>query len=155
LNTTNRQKIIIKGNLENKNQMKTVKPIILIIMFLAFAASAECQTPGTNAKIKSVVVSDEKYDMIVKKQYKDSETYYDSRGNVVESISYKQGKVDKHFKYEYDTDNNKIKEEEFDASGKIKESSDYKYVNGLRTEKNVYDSNKKLKSRKTYTYTTY
>ncbi|HZY24907.1 MAG TPA: hypothetical protein VFE71_03715 [Bacteroidales bacterium] len=135
--------------------MKTVKPIILIIMFLAFAASAECQTPGTNAKIKSVVVSDEKYDMIVKKQYKDSETYYDSRGNVTESISYKQGKVDKHFKYEYDTDNNKIKEEEFDPSGKIKESSDYKYVNGLRTEKNVYDSNKKLKSRKTYTYTTY
>jgi len=135
--------------------MKTVKPFILIIMFLACAASAECQKSETTAKIKSVVVSDEKYDMIVKKQYKDSETYYDSRGNVVESISYKQGKVDKHFKYEYDTDNNKIKEEEFDASGKIKESSDYKYVNGLRTEKNVYDSNKKLKSRKTYTYTTY
>jgi antitoxin component YwqK of YwqJK toxin-antitoxin module len=93
--------------------------------------------------------------MIVKKQYKDSETYYDSRGNVIESITYKQGKIDKRFKYEYDTDNNKIKEEEFDPSGKIKESSDYKYVNGLRTEKNVYDSNKKLKSRKTYTYTTF
>ena len=87
--------------------------------------------------------------MLVKKQYKESETYYDTHGNVVESINYKLGKVDKHFKYEYDADNNKIKEEEFDASGKIKETSDYKYENGLRTEKNVYDSNKKLKSRKT------
>ena len=135
--------------------MKTINPIILIIMFLTYTVSAECQISGTPDKIKSVVVTEEKYDMIVKKQYKDSETYYDSRGNVMESITYKQGKIDKRFKYEYDAENNKIKEEEFDASGKIKESSDYKYVNGLRTEKNVYDSNKKLKSRKTYTYTTY
>jgi hypothetical protein len=77
------------------------------------------------------------------------------RGNVLENISYKQGKVDKHFKYQYDSDNNKIKEEEFDAAGKLKESSEYKYANGMRTEKTVYDSNKKLKSKKTYVYTTY
>jgi hypothetical protein len=101
------------------------------------------------------VVSEEKYDMLVKKQYKESETYYDTRGNVLENVSYKQGKVDKHFKYQYDADNNKIKEEEFDASGKLKESSEYKYLNGLRTEKTVYDPNKKLKSKKTYVYTTY
>jgi hypothetical protein len=135
--------------------MKTVKPIIIIIMFLACALSANSQKSGAIDKIKSVVVTEEKYDMIVKKQYKDSETYYDSRGNVIESITYKQGKIDKRFKYEYDAENNKIKEEEYDASGKIKESSDYKYVNGLRTEKNVYDSNKKMKSKKTYTYTNY
>lgn len=135
--------------------MKTVKPIIIIIMFLGCALSANSQKSGSIDKIKSVVVTEEKYDMIVKKQYKDSETYYDSRGNVIESITYKQGKIDKRFKYEYDAENNKIKEEEYDASGKIKESSDYKYVNGLRTEKNVYDSNKKMKSKKTYTYTTY
>jgi hypothetical protein len=101
------------------------------------------------------VVSEEKYDMLIKKQYKESETYYDSRGNELESITYKQGKVDKHFKYQYDADNNKIKEEEFDTSGKLKESSEYKYVNGLRTEKNVFDQNKKLKSKRTYVYTTY
>lgn len=135
--------------------MKTVKPFILIIMFLAFALTAECQKTGIPDKIKSVVVSEEKYDMLVKKQYRESETYYDTHGNVVESINYKLGKVDKHFKYGYDADNNKIKEEEFDASGKIKETSEYKYENGLRIEKNVYDSNKKLKSRKTYIYTTY
>lgn len=135
--------------------MKTIKTLFLIILFSATTMAAECQKVGSNDKIKSIVVSEEKYDMLVKKQYKESETYYDSRGNVLESITYKLGKVDKHFKYQYDLDNNKIKEEEFDTSGRIKETSEYKYDNGLRTEKTVYDPNKKMKSKKTYIYTTY
>jgi antitoxin component YwqK of YwqJK toxin-antitoxin module len=102
-----------------------------------------------------MVVSEEKFDMLVNKQYKESETYYDIKGNITENITYKQGKVNKHFKYEYDSDNNKIKEQEFDTSGRLKESSEYKYENGLRTEKTVYDPNKKIKSKKTYVYTTY
>ena len=44
-------------------------------------------------------------------KYKESETQYDSQGNVLESVTYKLGKVDKHFKYQYDQDNNKIKED--------------------------------------------
>jgi antitoxin component YwqK of YwqJK toxin-antitoxin module len=114
---------------------------------------AICQKPGPDSKIKSLIVSEEKYDMMVKKQYKESETYYDSRGNIIESITYKQGKTDKHFKYQWDSDNNKIKEEEFDASGRLKEFSEYKYTDGMRTEKTVYDPNKKIKSKKTYVYT--
>ena len=135
--------------------MKTVIKLFLIILILSGTLSAECQKTRSDIKIKSLIVTEEKSDMIIKKQYKDSETYYDSHGNVLESITYKQGKVDNHFKYQYDADNNKIKEEEFDTTGKIKESSEYKYENGLRVEKTVYDANKKLKSKKTYTYTTY
>lgn len=135
--------------------MKTVRTTLLTILILGFAVSAECQKTGSDVKIKSLIVSEEKSDMIVKKQYKESETYYDSRGNVLESLTYKLGKVDKHFKYQYDSDNNKIKEEEYDTSGRLKESSEYKYTNGLRTEKTVYDSNKKQKSKKTYVYTTF
>jgi hypothetical protein len=48
-----------------------------------------------------------------------------------------------------------VKEEEYDTSGRMKESSEYKYVNGMRAEKTVYDSNKKIKSKKTYIYTMY
>lgn len=135
--------------------MKTVKSLLLIIIISGISMSAICQKPGLNNKIKSVVVSEEKYDMLIKKQYKESETQYDSQGNVLESITYKLGKVDKHFKYQYDPDNNKIKEEEFDAAGRIKETSEYKYENGLRSEKVVFDANKKLKSKKTYIYTTF
>jgi len=135
--------------------MKNTKTLFLILVISGITLSAMCQKSASDVKIKSQIVTEEKYDMLVKKQLKESETYYDIRGNVIESITYKQGKVDKHFKYQYDSDDNKIKEEEFDATGRIKESSEYKYSNGVRTEKSVFDPNKKLKSKKTYTYTTY
>jgi major membrane immunogen (membrane-anchored lipoprotein) len=135
--------------------MKTVKTALLIILVLGSTLSAECQKSGSKDKIKSIIVLNEKSDMLIKKQYKDSETYFDPRGNVLEEINYKQGKVTKHFKYQYDSDDNKIKEEELDPAGRIKESSEYKYENGLRVEKIVYDGNKKIKSRKTYQYTTF
>lgn len=135
--------------------MKNPKKLFLIIMISGIAISAMSQKSSSNVKIKSQIITEEKYDMLVKKQFKESETYYDTRGNIIESITYKQGKVDKHFKYQYDSDDNKIKEEEYDATGRIKESSEYKYSNGMRTEKSVFDPNKKLKSKKTYTYTTY
>ena len=135
--------------------MKNTKTLFLILVISGITLSAMCQKSASDVKIKSQIVTEEKYDMLVKKQLKESETYYDIRGNVIESITYKQGKVDKHFKYQYDSEDNKIKEEEFDATGRIKESSEYKYSNGVRTEKSVFDPNKKLKSKKTYTYTTY
>ncbi len=115
----------------------------------------DAQQNKTDKKIKSIVVTQEKYDMLVTRKYKDTEQFFDSRGNLIEDIAYKQGKIKKHFKYQYDSDNNKIREEEYDPSGRLVESSDYKFENGLRTEKNVYDANKKLKLKKVYQYTTY
>jgi hypothetical protein len=52
-------------------------------------------------KLKSLTVLEEKYDQPVRKQYKESETYYDERGNILEEITYKQGKINKHFRYDY------------------------------------------------------
>jgi hypothetical protein len=133
--------------------MKNLKLLFFIACLCGISVTARCQKTRSNENIRSIVVTEEKYDMLVKKQYKESETYYDTRRNVIESITYKLGKADKHFKYQYDPENNKIKEEEFDQSGRLKESSEYKYTDGLRTEKIVYDPNKKMKSKKTYVYT--
>ena len=134
--------------------MKIVRTALLISLVLVGGTlSGFCQKSGSGDKIKSIIVLEEKHDMLVKKQFKESETYYDSHGNVLEEINYKNGKVNKHFKYQYDSDGNKIKEEEFDPSGRIIESSEYKIENGLRIEKIVYDGNKKIKSRKVYQYT--
>jgi hypothetical protein len=135
--------------------MKTFKTTLLIILVLGSNLPAVCQKSASRDKIKSIIVLEEKNDMLIKKQYKESETYFDSRGNVLEEINYKQGKISKHFKYQYDSNDNKIKEEEFDPSGKIKEYSEYKIDNGLRVEKIVYDTNKKIKSRKIYNYTSF
>ena len=135
--------------------MNTVKGILLIMMAISLCTTANAQKESKNKKIKSIIVYQEKYDMLVAKKFKDTEQYFDERGNLIEDIIYKQGKITKHFKYQYDSDDNKIREEEFDPSGRIIESSEYKYDNGLRTEKYVYDSKKKLKSKKTYQYTTF
>jgi hypothetical protein len=135
--------------------MKTLRTALLIITILGNSLSANSQKSGSKDNIKSIIVMEEKNDMLIKKQYKESETYFDTKGNVLEEIAYKQGKVTKHFKYQYDSDNNKIREEEFDPAGRLIESSEYKYNNGLRIEKIVYDGNKKTKSKKTYQYTTF
>jgi len=132
-----------------------MKKTLLIFFAVGVTFSANCQKSAAKVNIKSIIVFEEKSDMLIKKQYKDSETYYDEKGNVIEEINYKKGQVSKHFKYQYDSDSNKIKEEEYDESGKLTESSEYKYENGLRVEKIVYDGNKKMKSKKTYKYTTY
>ena len=133
--------------------MKKLRANILIILVFGISLAANCQEPAKKDKIKSIIITEEKYDVLVKKQYKESETYYDLRGNVIEEITYKEGKLNKHFKYQYDSDDNKIKEEEFDPSGRIIEYSEYKIENGLRVEKIVYDGNKKIKSKKLYQYT--
>jgi hypothetical protein len=135
--------------------MKIVRCILFIMLAMSLNAQSEAQQKPSDKKIKSIVVYQEKYDMLVTRKYKDTEQYFDSRGNIIEDITYKQGKISKHFKYQYDSDNNKIKEEELDPSGRLIESSEYKYENGLRTEKYVYDSKMKLKSKKTYQYTTF
>lgn len=116
---------------------------------------ANSQKSQTKPKVKSIVVSEEKFNTLIKRQYKESETFYDANGNLMEEITYKEGKVNKHFKYQYDTESNKTREEEYDPSGKLIEFSVYKIENGLRTEKIVYDGNNSLKSKKTYSYTIY
>jgi len=126
---------------------------ILVIAILMISLPLRSQE--SKQKIKSIVITEDKYDMLIKKQYKESEVYYDQRGNIVEEISYKEGKVNKHFKYQYDDDDNKIREEEFGPSGKLIKVSEYKIENGLRVEKTVYDHDLKIKSRKNYVYTMY
>jgi len=135
--------------------MKTARVIMLLTLMISLNAALSAQKKEPDKKIKSIIVYQEKYDMLVNRKYKDTEQYFDSRGNLIEDITYKQGKVTKHFKYQYDPDDNKIKEEEFDPSGRLIETSEYKYADGMRTEKYVFDANKKLKSKKTYQYTTY
>jgi hypothetical protein len=136
-------------------QMKNAGGILLIMLTFGVSVPMNGQQIPKDRKIKSIVVYQEKYDMLVTRKYKDSEQYFDQRGNLIEDITYKQGKVNKHFKYQYDSDNNKIREEELDPSGRIKEVSEYKYENSLRSEKIVYDSNKKIKSKRIYQYTKY
>jgi hypothetical protein len=137
--------------------MKTIKSNLIFVLTVIFIFSAVNLTAQQTAqpKVKTITVYEEKFDKIISKKLKESETTYDVNGNILEDIQYKDGKVDKHFKYQYDANNNKIKETEYDSSGNIKEYSEYKYDRNLRIEKTVYDPKGKVKMKKEYIYTTY
>jgi hypothetical protein len=128
---------------------------ILMILVIAGTANVSAQQMSSQPKVKTITVYEEKFDKLVSKKLKESETTYDVNGNILEDIQYKDGKVDKHFKYQYDTNNNKIKETEFDPSGDIEEYSEYKYDKNLRVEKTVFDPQGKITMKKVYIYTTY
>jgi YD repeat-containing protein len=134
-----------------------IKLIILVpaALFFVNTFTATCQQKQTQPKIKSVIVYDEKFDKLISKKNKDSETVYDAHGNIIEEITYINNKVDKHFQYQYDASDNKIKELELDGLGKVKKTSEYKFDKGLRIEKTVYGADGKLKTKKTYVYTTF
>lgn len=135
-----------------------MKPVKLILIFCALGFighPALGQKSDHKDRIKSKIEYKEKHDALIIKRLKESETYYDKAGNVIEEIEYKKGKIDEHFKYQYDEDNNKIREEEYDPSGHLIEYSEWKYENGLKVKKIVYDRKGNVKSRKIWEYTKY
>ncbi len=135
---------------------ETTVAAFLIIFLISSGVESFCQkTEPAKTKLKSATVYTEKTNALVAKRFKESEITYDQQGNMLEEIYYKEGRVTKHFKYQYDADGNKVREEEFDPSGKLKEFSEYKFNKGLRTEKIVYDPQRNIKMKKTYVYTTY
>jgi antitoxin component YwqK of YwqJK toxin-antitoxin module len=136
-------------------KMRKGKLLVLIILFSGICFPVICQDSPEKEKIKSIIVLEERNDMLIKKPLTESETYFDEKGNIIEEIEYKQGKVSIHFKYQYDKAGNKIREEDYDPSGKLREYSEYKIENGLRMEKIVYNPDGKVILKKIYKYTTY
>ncbi len=143
------------------NTSKIMKHIAyrIILFFLVFSCPVWMYGQDKKAvkhKLKSITEYEQKYEKgVAGKALKESEILYDNKGNVMEEMEYKLGKISKHTKYQYDEDNNKIRETELDPSGKKVKVTEYKYSDGLRTEKTVYDGNNKIISRKTYKYETY
>lgn len=138
--------------------MKPFNKLLILVpaaLFFMSTFDATGQQKPAPQKIKSVIVYDEKYDKLISKRTKDSETVYDAHGNIIEDIQYINNKVDKHFQYQYDASDNKIKELELDSSGKVTKTSEYKFDKGLRIEKTIYGADGKLKTKKTYVYTTF
>jgi len=129
--------------------------LAIVVIIVAMEGEAFSQTKTTR-KIKSVTVTEETHDKGKKTTLKDSEKKFDINGNLLEEINYKNGEFDSHTTYEYDANNNKIKETELDKSGNVTKVTNTKYdENGLKIEKSVYDGKGALKSKKTYKYTTF
>jgi hypothetical protein len=80
-------------------------------------------------------------------------TVYDDKGNVIKEVDYdKTGKLTEIIAYEYNEDNDKIKETHYRPSKKPYRTLTYKYENGLITERDEYDESNRLVSKKKYIY---
>jgi len=84
----------------------------------------------------------------------EKEEFYNFRGDLVEVKEYTdQGKtIDNWVKYKYDNQGNSIEEQLLNAKGEIKERFEYKYENGLKTEKLSYDNKNRLSKKKIFKY---
>lgn len=84
---------------------------------------------------------------------KESFRKFDTRGNLIEEIDYtKEGEVKDRKTYEFDENNNLVKEIKYEPNGNIDEIIEYKYKDGLKTEKLEYDFKGRLIKKKTYIY---
>ncbi len=130
--------------------------ILMVAMFglLAMPVMAQKKKKAMMNKIESTTVMIEDYEKNNGRSVKESYTRFNESGDVLEEIEYDEyGKEKKHIIYEYDIDGNKIKETYLNPKGLKEKVIEYKYEDGLKTEKLVYDSKGKLKSKKKYIYT--
>jgi hypothetical protein len=135
-----------------KNKLALLSLALLLVLGTSNIYSQE---KTKDQKVKRVTVTEEKHDGRLVTTNIESETSYDINGNMIEQILYKGGEVDTHFRYEYDANDNKIKEIEYTKKGAVDKISEYKIQNGHRVEKTVYDSRKNLLLKKTYQYLYY
>ena len=136
-------------------KIRIMLALTTVLLFLIGGNTLYGQQKPALPKVKTVVVYDEKFDKLISKKTKESETSYDAHGNITEEITYTNGKIDSHMQYQYDANDNKIKEIELDSNGKVTKTSEYKYDKGLRVEKTIAGADGKVRTKKTYIYTTY
>jgi hypothetical protein len=134
--------------------MKRLMIIFILAMLPAvLPAQALTRKEASQAKIKSVSEYETTAQNPRAKPLLESYTKYDAAGNLLEIIERDNtGYVTLHESYEYNPDGLKVIEIQYEPDGKIKKKHQYKYVNGLRSERLTYDRTGKLIATKKYEY---
>jgi hypothetical protein len=130
----------------------------LVILFIGAGVTGLSQKKSEviSNKIKTVTVVQEDYEDSNGKQTKESFERFDALGQTIESIDYdKKGKEKEHIYFDYDKDGNKIRETYLKPNGTKEKVIEYKYVDGLKMEKDVFYPDGKVKSKRKYTYELY
>lgn len=128
----------------------------LLLIATISTAFAQKKSKVLENKIKLVTESKEDYDIAKGRTITDGYNAFDRNGNLIEERKYdKYGRETERITYEYNSDNQKTKETSAKPNGTINKIEEYKYKDGLKSEKITYYGNGKIKSRKKYNYTFY
>ena len=130
--------------------------LLVLLLFLGLFVNAQSKKELKENKIKQITT----YNYVNKlgKTYKIKDNYhvYNEKGYLVKEVEYnKEGKLKFVKKYYYNSDNDKIKEELFDNTNKLKKPTLYNYKDGLKISKKVLNAKGELISKKEFEYIHY
>lgn len=145
-----------------KEFMKMKQPILrlstIIIILIAAAnishIAAQSKAERAQSGITKEVITEQDYEK-GKPSGKEkivSELVYDAQGRLVTEAEYNEGKLDNTITMVYDAEGKKTKEIVKNQAGKITKTIEYKYLNGLRSERITYDADGTIKTKKLYKY---
>jgi YD repeat-containing protein len=130
--------------------------VVILLTTVAFANNINAQSKAERAQsgISKEIVSEQDYEKgkPVGKEKIENEFIYDAQGRLTTEIEYNAGKPDNTITMVYDAEGKKTKEIVKNQAGKITKTIEYKYVNGLRTERITYDADGIIKTKKLYKY---
>jgi hypothetical protein len=136
--------------------MQNFKGTLILISLLIVSQLIIAQSKETIIEKGIVVKTTYKQDLEdgEKERRIDKIETFNSKGELVDLKIYNSGgKYAKDwFVYTYNSDGKLIEELEYDSKKKLKDRTVYKYVDGLRTSKEVFDAKGRLSRKTTYEY---
>jgi hypothetical protein len=132
--------------------------ILFTFTGLIITVSSNAQSKSTRAKsgITKITEYEQDYEKGKPKgkEVISLQSFYDNTGRLIKEIEYKEGKPDKTITMVYDNEGRRTKEIETNEAGKVTKTIDYKYENGLKTERTTTDANQQIKIKRFYKYET-
>jgi hypothetical protein len=128
--------------------------ILLLFISLSIGGFAQKKSEIIQKSIEVKRYLEQDLEKGEKDPYIVKEEFFNLKGELVEVKDYdNQGRDIKNWvKYKYDNDSQLIEELELDEKEEQKERIEYKYDNGLRTNKLYYDEKNRLSKSKVYEY---
>jgi hypothetical protein len=133
--------------------MKKILPLLGILFMVAGTVAAQGTKTIKAKKITSRTVQEYFIEEGQDDPVVESIERYDAEGEMVEvKVMNRKGEIKKWEKYAYDEEGNKVEESFLDTKGRVTRSEKNIYSDGLRTEKQYYNSRGNMFKRKVYEY---
>ncbi|MDN5202232.1 hypothetical protein QQ008_12680 [Fulvivirgaceae bacterium BMA10] len=131
--------------------MKQLITVLFISLSLQLVAQSKKQIKKNG--ITAVKTLEQDISLGEKELWIEKEEHFDQKGELVEIKKfYKKGKIKSWERFTYNEAGLLASEEELNAKGETIKLIEYKYENGLRTQKLYYDAKKRLYKKKKYEY---
>ena len=134
--------------------MKFIKSVLLIsFLTLSVFTTGQSKSEIIEKGIESRIV----YELFIEEGMKEpvieEKEVYNERGELLELIQYNnEGEITKWEKFSYDEDGNLIEQVFLNRKGKVEKKEVTLYKDGLRTERQFFDSRDRMYKKKIYEY---